>query len=458
MTEKRSLSRIRALRSITRDGGNTGCEEQAWYRMTLNPTVPLATLLPPEPASCEETGLETSFLLDLLLKLLYTQGALPAYVLVEQLCLPYPHVVERVLSQAKREELVEVTGTNGLGELGYRYSLTSQGTRRAREALERNGYIGPAPVPFTAYLEVVREQSLQRLRVQRDALLAALGGLHFEQSLLEQLGQALNSAHAIFLYGKPGNGKTALAQRFAAMFGGTVLIPHAIIIDQQIIRIFDPHVHHAIELPRRTIGDRRWVRCERPSVLVGGELTLDAFDLKPSSQPGVMEAPIHLRANNGVFIIDDFGRQAFQPQALLNRWIIPLEERRDFLTLRNGKQIEVPWDGLLVLSTNLSPSALADEAFLRRIPAKIALGNPSVQQFAKIFEDQCRAFGIPFDPAGLAYLLRTHYVGKRELRACHPRDILRNLVGAAQFLGIEPRLTPALIDRACQTYFVDHAR
>ncbi|MCX2727353.1 ATP-binding protein [Thermomicrobium sp. 4228-Ro] len=407
----------------------------------------------PQPSILDEAGFDLQLLVELALKYLYVHGSQTARDLVEALCVPYTGVLERALTQAKREELVEVTGSNGIGELGYRYVLTTKGHQRAQEFLGRNGYIGPAPVPIEQYRVIVQAQSLRRVAVTPTAVRQALGRLVFSDTVLDQIGQALNSGQAIFLFGKPGNGKTALAQRVTAMYGGTVFVPYAILADSQIIRVFDRHHHHPVA--NQPPGDRRWVLCERPLIQVGGELTLEQLDLIYDERNRFYEAPLQLRANNGVLLIDDFGRQRVPPRAILNRWIVPLEQRIDILTLHTGKQIEVPFEGLVIFSTNLQPTDLVDEAFLRRIPNKIHLANPTVQQFAEIFRAQCEELGIPFEPQGLAYLLRTYYVGKRELRACHPRDILRVLVGAARYLGREPRLTPDLIDRACRSYFIN---
>lgn len=422
---------------------------QAHARSTVRP--PVIT----EATSIEETGLDLGLITELLLKTLYARGSMLARDLVEELCLPYVGVLERALTQAKREELVEITGSNGIGELAYRFALTARGLTRAQEMLERNGYVGPAPVTIQAYREVVLQQSLRGRRVTPADIHRTLADLVFDQSVIDALGQALNSGQAIFLFGKPGNGKTALAQRVSEIFGGEVLVPHAVLADGQIIRVFDRHHHHPVGSAPQANADRRWVLCKRPAIMVGGELTLEALDLIYEPHARVYEAPLQMRANNGVLLIDDFGRQQVSPRALLNRWIVPLEQRVDFLTLHTGKQIEIPFEGLLIFSTNLRPTDLVDEAFLRRIPNKIHIGNPSVRQFALIFQRQCQMLGIPFDQQGLAYLLRTYYVNKRELRACHPRDILRALVGAARYLGQEPRLTPELIDRACHSYFVD---
>ncbi|MDI3341094.1 MAG: ATP-binding protein [Sphaerobacter sp.] len=409
-----------------------------------------------EPSVVEQTGLDLSFICDLTLKAIYYQSGITAQALSDLLCLPHFNVLERALAQLKREELIEVTGSQGFGELAYQYQTTPKGSVRAQELIERNSYVGPAPVTLHAFTEMVERQSIQATRVTPAQVRRATADLVFDEDVLDTIGQAVNTGRSLFLFGASGNGKTALAERVARMLGGHVLIPYAILVDGQIIKMLDLQHHEPIPAASgRTDYDRRWVLCRRPVVMAGGELTLASLDLVYDPVSKVYEAPLQMKAINGMFLIDDFGRQQVRPADLLNRWIVPLEKRVDFLTLHTGKKIEIPFDELIVFSTNLQPRDLVDEAFLRRIQNKVHVGNPSPNQFREIFRRQCDELGVPFDQEGLVYLLREYYVKpKRELRACHPRDILRTLVGIARYLDQPPSLSQDLIDRACRTYFV----
>jgi hypothetical protein len=283
--------------------------------------------------------------------------------------------------------------------------------------------------------------------------------------VLEQLGPAVNAGKAVFLYGSPGNGKSVIAEGMGRAIGGHMYMPHAIAIDGQIITMFDPINHEALDLevdPTSVITsaprDRRWVRIRRPVVTVGGELTLDMLDLTFNSLAKFYEAPLQLKANGGVFLVDDFGRQRIRPEDLLNRWIVPLESRVDYLTLHTGKKFQVPFDVLIVFATNLDPKALADEAFLRRIPYKIPVGDPSPENFERIFELNCKQRGLTYNPNIVGYLRREHYEpANRPFRACHPRDLLDQVVALCRFQGIAPTINRELLDAACQAYFVDNA-
>ena len=417
-----------------------------------------ASALVKEPASLDDTGLDLPFLSDLVLKSIYYNNSVTAQRITEILCLPYFNVIDRALTMLKREELVEVSGSNGFGELGYQYAIAPRGMTRVHEVMERSTYLGPAPVTLEDYIAVVKAQAIGEVRVGPADIRAAFAALVLEEATLDIIGQAVNTGRSLFLFGHPGNGKTVIAEHIVPLLGGHIFVPHCIAVDGQIIKVLDFHNHVPINPTgsNRLDWDRRWVRCERPTIVVGGELTLEALDLTYNPANRYYEAPLQMKANSGLFLIDDFGRQQVHPRELLNRWIVPLEKRIDYLTLHTGKKIEVPFDQLIVFSTNLEPQDLVDEAFLRRIQNKVRIHNPSPDAFREIFRRQCREFGVTFDQEVLIYLLREYYIKpKRELRACHPRDLLRILVGFARYHNSPPALSQRLIDRACQVYFAD---
>jgi predicted ATPase with chaperone activity len=327
---------------------------------------------------------------------------------------------------------------------------------RVHQILERTTYTGPAPVTLDHYKAVIAAQKITDVRVGARDVRESMKELVLEDRVLDSMGQAINTGRSLFLFGPPGNGKTILAEHIVPLLGGSVLIPHAFTVDGHIIKVLDLHNHEPVPSAARPDYDRRFVLCKRPAIISGGELTLEVLDLVYDKFARIYEAPLQLKANGGMFLIDDFGRQQVSPRQLLNRWIVPLEKRIDFLTLHTGKKIEIPFDQLIVFSTNLQPKDLVDEAFLRRIQNKIHVTNPSVEAFREIFRRQCGLLGVPFDQNGLVYVLREYYVKpKRELRAVHPRDILRTLIGIARYHNVPPTLTPELVDRACQAYFVE---
>lgn len=410
-----------------------------------------------EPSNIDETGLDLSVIADLVLKVIYYNSLTTAQSIADTLCLPFFNVIDRALVVLKREEFIEVAGTNGFGELAYQYVTTPKGSNRAHQIIERSNYIGPAPVTLQAYVEVVRGQAIGQIRIKPADVRRATSDLVLSDDVLDTLGQAVNTGRSLFLFGDPGNGKTTIAERITDLLGGAVLIPHAIIVDGQIIKVLDFHNHVPVGTSnQRSDTDRRWVVCRRPSIIVGGELTLSSLDLVWDNDSKYYEAPLQFKANGGMLLIDDFGRQQVRPRELLNRWIVPLEKRIDYLTLHTGKKVEVPFDQMIVFSTNLAPKELVDEAFLRRIQNKVNIGNPTIEQYREIFIRQCRSLEVPFDQASLVYLLREYYMKpKRELRACHPRDILRTLIGIARYLDEPAVLSTDLVDRACRTYFVE---
>jgi hypothetical protein len=417
---------------------------------------------PPVPTTLEETGLRADLVEQLLVKTLYT-GEATGLAVADRIRLPFG-MLEPLMEHARVERLVEVRGATGAGSAaGYRYTLTDAGRDRARQYLDANQYIGPAPVPLSAYVAEMRSLMAARGYIDRDRLRRGFSHLIVGDNILEQLGPAVNAGKALFLYGPPGNGKTVIAEGLGRTIGGDMYMPHAIEVDGHIITMYDPINHDSLEVDAEPSGlvkaaprDRRWVRIRRPVVMVGGELTLDMLDLSFNPLAKFYEAPIQLKANGGVFLVDDFGRQRMRPEDLLNRWIVPLESRIDYLTLHTGKKFQVPFDVLIVFATNLNPASLADEAFLRRIPYKIAIDDPNIDQFTRIFELNCRKRGLRFHQVMVAYLQRRHYGPmRRPMRACHPRDLLEHVTAMCRYRGIEPVITRELLDAACSAYFVD---
>ncbi len=417
-----------------------------------------------EPGSLEETGLSLGFLSDLAVKMFYFAGSLSGFELAESLKLPFHSVVERLLEFMKREQFCQIRGSGSLVAGSFQYVITDQGRDKAKEVLERNQYVGPAPVPLTHYSKVVSSQRIRDSVISPQVVRQSLAHLVLSQALQDRVGAAINSGQAIFLYGLSGNGKTVIAEAMGSMLLGQVYVPYAVEVDGQVIRVFDPLVHEVVSEPvdlKTNNGsgsrqDTRWIRCNRPVVTTGGELVMESLDLNYNPVIRYYEAPLQMKANNGVFLIDDFGRQLVRPRDLLNRWIVPLERQVDFLTLHTGKKIEIPFEELIVFSTNLDPKSLVDEAFLRRIRHKIHIPAPTFDEFREIFRRVCRSRNVSYDEEVLVYLLDTYYVkANRGLRSCHPRDLIFQAMDAARFLGLPQRLTKELIDFACNSYFVE---
>ena len=421
------------------------------------------TFSPPIPRSIEETGLNIAFLLDLTIKHIYFNGVIGALDVAKALALPYKGVTERLLEALKREQMVEVKGAKsngGFGTSSYEYVITGKGSQRAREVLDRSQYVGPTPVPLEDYILAARLQSLKDIRLGPDDISQAFVELTINDSVFEQIGPAVNSGRSIFLFGPPGNGKTTIAERIGSMMlQEEIYIPYAIEAGGHVIKFYDP-INHLVarkaddpDAPTSRL-DPRWLLIHRPAIMVGGELTMNMLELSYDRDSRFYEAPLQMKANGGLFLIDDFGRQQVRPQDLLNRWIVPLEKRVDFLTLQTGGNFEIPFDVLVIFATNLEPRELVDDAFLRRIRHKIDVKNPTLEEYRKIFQTSCQAKEVEYSDQVLAYLIKEYYMKpNRDLRACHPRDLLDQIVDISQFLNIQPQMNNDMIDRACRNYF-----
>jgi predicted ATPase with chaperone activity len=419
--------------------------------------------LPPLPHTAEETGLRLDLLTQQLLKTLNAAGDLVGTEMADALGLPYS-AVDPAIESLKVQRLCEIVGGSVIGPPSYRYRISSLGRERALSALANNMYIGPAPVPLRMYSEYMRQFAEDvRRRISMQMVREAFSHLVLSEHVLDQLGPAVNSGHSLFIYGPPGNGKTVVAQAIGHLMSGDLWIPHAIEVDGAIIKQYDPINHQRLEEPGPGHGieaehqyDRRWVRCRRPVVTVGGELTMDGLDLTYSRVSGFYRAPMQMLANGGVLVIDDFGRQRCSPQELLNRWIHPLESRVDYLTLQSGQKIDIPFLVLPVFATNIKPAELVDEAFLRRIQYKIFAENPTAQEFEQIFKNVCREKDLVFDPAILRHIVDDILEPRKiPLRGCQPRDLINMALALAQYRDEPRHLTVPLLEAACASYFVD---
>jgi energy-coupling factor transporter ATP-binding protein EcfA2 len=421
---------------------------------------------PPIPRKVEQTGLSQVFLTELMLKIaFFDAGIFTLASIAQSICLPR-NVVDEVIFQAKADHLVAVRSTGSAGNGFIVYELTDAGRQRAEVALTQSQYAGPAPVPIADYNRMVTRQSIRHIEVDEAWVRKALANLVLGDALTDQLGPAMNSGRSIFLYGPPGAGKSSITEAMARALPGEVFIPHAVEVDGHVIRVFDSENHIPAEEGAKKASqldldagwnyDPRWVLCRRPCVMVGGELEMHALDLDYDLVGKFYEAPVHMKAANGVFILDDFGRQQIAPRVLLNRWIVPLERGTDFLSLHTGKKFEVPFDQITVFCTNLKPGDLVDEAFLRRIRHKIKIDYQSETEYFEILRRVCEAQGIHYDKGAVDYLVGTYYhkVG-RPFVGCHPRDLIDQIVDRARYKKIKPELNREAIDAAAANYFVE---
>ena len=411
---------------------------------------------PSEPSSIGDTGLPVSLIESLVLKRLSIVGLNSGRQIANDIKLPFP-LLEGTLRTLRERRLIVHQGSAPLND--YNYSLTENGREKAQAALANCAYAGPAPVPLTDYILSVEAQSIRAESPRRDQLRQAFEDISINETLFESLGPAVNSGAGLFLYGEPGNGKSTIASRLTQCFGQEIWIPYAIFEDGQIVKVFDtayhkPRINDEGELIADSTSDRRWVKIRRPTVVVGGELTMDALEIRHDSNSNIGEAPLQMKSNCGCLLIDDFGRQRIEPTELLNRWIVPLENRVDYLTLSTGKKIQVPFEQLIIFSTNLEPADLVDDAFLRRIPYKVEVSDPSREEFHELFQMYCKQMQCEYREEVIDYLIDTHFAAaNRRLRRCHPRDLLGQIRNYCTYNEYDVELRTEYFDLVVNSYF-----
>ncbi len=422
-----------------------------------------SVMAPPPPKGLEEMHLPLVMMRDILLKTIFRKNVDTVTEIAEAVRLP-TSVTQELVDIAREQKLLQATGTlnaNSGNEMGYQ--LTDAGKARALDALSQSEYFGAMPVPLDIYREQVKRQSIRNIQVTRDQLTGAMGHLVLPDSLLDHLGPAVSAGRSILMYGPPGNGKSSISNGIRDALGDNVYVPYAIEYAGQVITVYDPIVHTAIEqeaddpnsLRRRKRFDSRYVQCERPTVVTGGELSLSMLDLVYNPTARTYQAPLQLKSTGGIFIVDDLGRQAEPPQALINRWIVPLEESKDILGLQSGEKFEVPFDTLVIFSTNFHPNEIFDQAALRRIFFKIKIDGPNQENFLKIFAMVARKRGIPLDEAALVHLLKVKYPTINNVYANYqPIFLIDQMISICEFEGIPYQMSPDLIDRAWANMFV----
>jgi predicted ATPase with chaperone activity len=428
---------------------------------------------PSAPETLQQTGLTLGFLNDLILRTLYTRGSLLGLDLSRLMSLPFK-VVEESLEFLKRDKCLEVTGGDLIGRVSYRFNLTELGRRRAQDAMRMCAYVGPAPVPLDDYIEQTYRQAVTGIMVTPETLRAAFGHLVLSDDLYNAIGPAIVSGKSVFIFGPPGNGKTSIARAigdFMNASGGEIFVPHAFITQNAIVTVYDPAVHQLGEgqnddrledneatirrLLNKGTVDPRWVRIRRPVIITGGELTLNMLDLRYNADSNFYQSPLHVKANGGVFLIDDFGRQLCSPKELLNRWILPLEDRHDFLSLASGQKFQVPFEQLTIFSTNLDPRDLVDDAFLRRMRHKVEIPAPGRDIYEKIFNAVTRRLGLNPCPEAVDYLYQRYYSGDRNPRASDCRDLLETVQSICRFRRIPVQLTRELMVDAATSFICE---
>lgn len=412
---------------------------------------------PSEPLDLLAGGINETLLEAIVYRFLINIGESEGRKVADQVKLPF-RLIEPLLTRLKMEQNVAYKGSTSTND--YVYVLTETGRAIARNHVSDCTYYGACPVPLEQYIESVQLQTIEGQYPKKQDLENAFQDLLINPKMLDRLGPAVASGRGMFLYGFPGNGKTSIAERVTGAFGKYLWVPRAIDVDGEIVRVFDP-MNHELAMPESGGGlleavayDKRWVRIKRPTIVAGGELTLDMLEVLNNPESNINESPLQLKSNCGTLVIDDFGRQKMSVDQLLNRWIVPLEKRYDFLNMPSGKKIQVPFDQLVIFSTNLEPRDLVDDAFLRRIPYKIEVGNPPEADFRKLFEIMCRVLQIPHRAEAIDYLVKTHYLPtQRPFRNCQPRDLLLQVRNYCLYNDLEVELKEEYFDFACENYF-----
>lgn len=439
-------------------GGRLGDNLVAQGAMTQEVLDAFLHRIPDEPTDIGAVGIDETELLTLLIKLMYVEHLESTRQFVDAIKLPY-HIVSRLTQMAIERRLIRTMGAHGSSVAGMNYALTDEGRNWAKEALDQSRYVGPAPVTIEAFTYFVNLQKITNERITFERIRKAFGELAIEDSVIEKIGPALNSGRAMLFYGPPGNGKTLVALSFASVYDDVIYVPYAVMIEGQIMRVYDPSLHvlpgvisetiDGNSIILRDVYDARWVPCRRPFVVTGGELTLEMLDLRYDPTANFYEAPLHVKALGGCFIIDDFGRQLVSPTSLLNRWIVPLESRVDYLKLQSGKSFAIPFEELVIFSTNMEPEDLMDPAFLRRLPYKLEVGAPNLEVYRQIFDRECQRHGLQstddeFDTIVHKITKET----KMALAAYQPKFIIDQIVAACRFMGQALHFNPRFIDYA----------